>query len=200
MSTLIYCDEAIYAGTDCLPSVENIDIPTIGLCEECITKKKHHRERRSQEAPSNEEHAPTIGTDANKATTMDANIQSQEYNVTYADWNCANEPDADQLDGLDITCTKQLVQQWLNNLESPVTPSSVSMSSYDVSPQSTPRSQRSYIPVPVRKIRPKAQTKTQPCTQHSGIPVPVHLLQNTRRESTQPLSTIGMRLFDQVTF
>ena len=198
MSALIYCDDAIYAGTDCLPWAHIMDIPIIGVCEECITDKKCGRKARPrQEAFSEEEHAPLAETKANKATTTDTNIQSQQATARYDDWNSEDDPNTDELYGLGITLTSEMVQQWLNNPVSPVPLSPDSMSSYDDLPQPMSRKfQRSYIPIPTRMIRPK----TQPSTQRLGIPIPIRMLRKTTRESTRPLSETGMRLFDRVTF
>ncbi|KAJ5149463.1 hypothetical protein N7448_001041 [Penicillium atrosanguineum] len=196
MSTLIYCDDAIYTGTDCLPYANNIDIPVIGLCEECIIEKNRERTARpGLELQSKEEHAPLVETQANEATTTDTNIQSQETSIRYDTWNNEYEPNTDEPYGLRITYTNEMVWQWLNNPVSPVPLSPGSMSSYDDSPQPMLRNRHSYIPVPMRMIRPK----TQPSTQRSDIPIPIRMLQKTTWESTRPLGAIGMRLFDRIT-
>lgn len=196
MTALIYCDDAIYAGIDCLPCAQIIDIPIIGACEECITHIRERKARPRQEAYSEEEQAPLAETKANEATTMDTNIESQQSTARYDDWNNEDDPNTDELYGLGITLTNEMVQQWLDNPVSPVPLSPGSMSSYDDLPQPMSRNQRSYIPIPTRMIGPKAQ----PSTQRSGIPIPIRMLQKTKWESTPPLDEIGMQLFDQVTF
>lgn len=219
MSTIIYCDEAILSGEDCLPYVDRIDFPMIGACDSCMTERRRLKASRSQEMQASASHARPTRTDASEAATTDTDsrvhiAKSHGCGIRYNGWRDEETDENQQLHGLGlaITPTNEIVKEWLNNPVSPVSPSAETSFSWDDAPRRlefTSHSRGSYIPVPVRMLHAGNQTRAQPKSQRSRIPAPAKmLLKPTKRESNRPSDTdegdgsfaSKMALFDRVTF
>lgn len=71
MSPVIYCDEAILSGKDCLPCVDRINFPMIGLCDSCMAERRRLKARRCQEMQASASHARPTRTDASEAAKTD---------------------------------------------------------------------------------------------------------------------------------
>lgn len=210
MSTSIYCDEAISTGEGCLPCIDRIDIPMLGQCDNCEAERRRRREaRRSREMQQGAEHATLTRTGVNEAALLDTGSQnqiekSQGIGIKYDDWNDEEETVTDQqfygLGRVTTPYTDNIVKEWLNSTDSPISLSTHTSVSCDDTPRrlesepkSRSRTRRSYIPAPVRKLQPKAQ--------RSHIPAPLKTTQRwTTRQSPRPLVADELQLFDRDTF
>jgi len=196
---MVYCDEAIFTGEDCLPCVEIIDIPIIGRCGNCNSERK--RQRRKAKHIRMQTHAKEAGIlPTNRNQTDDG---QGSHGIRYDDWDDEETFTDKQLHGLGlgIPLYADSVQGWLDNTVSPTCPSPATVVSYKEgarlnTSRRQPSTRRSYIPVPVRML----QSKTQPRAQCSRVPVPVRMLQKAATwADAQPLIE-DEELFDEVTF